>query len=281
MYGLIEARGSPMRRCCDYLDLGDGIGETQRLSIVLKVPQPSDNETKCQRKVLTIQEKVKLLAMITDGKKIAEVAHHYDLNESTVRSIHKDEKNIHATATISFNKEAKRIVTSHNKFIVKTQSALAVWISDSCKTNIPLDSLFIREKAKQLYQHFTADKPQPGPSSATSMDFTASKGWSEKFQKSYYLKSVVLHRKDVSADQPAAEDYANNMFQKVLEEGEYHPEQGSLTDEDLVEMTKSVSEEEEEQPEVPGGQEEEVGLTLEHLLQVVRTIKVVQDMIGE
>nr|KAF6398648.1 hypothetical protein HJG59_010241 [Molossus molossus] len=82
--------------------------------------KPSDDETKCQRKMLTIYEKVKLLDMIKDGKKIVEVAHHYDLNESIVCSICEDEKNIRATATVSFNKEAKCIVTSCNKFLVKT-----------------------------------------------------------------------------------------------------------------------------------------------------------------
>lgn len=114
--------------------------------------------------MLTIQEKVKLLDMIKDGKKIVEVARHYDLNESTVRSIRKDEKNIRATATVSFNKEAKRVVTSRNKLIVKTESALAVWISDSRKKNIPLHSLVIREKAKQLYQPFYG-----GPDGRTSI----------------------------------------------------------------------------------------------------------------
>ncbi|KAM7063985.1 tigger transposable element-derived protein 1-like isoform 1-T10 [Molossus nigricans] len=257
--------------------------------------KPSDDETKRRRKMLTIQEKVKLLDMIKDGKKIVEVARHYNLNESTVRSIRKDEKNIRATATVSFNKEAKRVMTSRNKFIVKTESALAVWISDSRKKNIPLDSLVIREKARQLYQRFTEDEPQPGPSSATFMDFTASKGWFEKFQKRYHLKSVVLHGEAASADQPAAEDCVNNTFQKILEEGEYHPEQVFNMDETRLfwkrmpsrtfifkdEAKVRVSEEEEEQPEVPGGQEEEVGLTLERLSQVVRTIKVVQDVIGK
>nr|KAF6471665.1 hypothetical protein HJG59_011037 [Molossus molossus] len=166
--------------------------------------------------MLTIQEKVKLLDMIKDGKKIVKVAHHYDLNESTVRSIHKEEKNFCATATVSFNKEAKRVVTSRNKFIVKTESAIAVWISNSCKKNIALNSLVIREKAKQLYQCFMADGPQPGPSSATFIDFMVSKGWFEKFQMRYHLKSVILHREAASADQPAAEDYVNNTFQKIL-----------------------------------------------------------------
>ncbi|XP_054610573.1 tigger transposable element-derived protein 1-like [Dunckerocampus dactyliophorus] len=184
--------------------------------------QPSGNDTKRRRKMLTIQEKVKLLDMIKDGKKIVEAARHYGLNESTVRSICKDEKKIRVTATVSLNKEAKRVMTNRNKFIMKTESALAVWINDSRKQNIPLNSLVIREKARQFYQHFTSDEPQPGPSSTT---FTASKGWFDKFQKRYQMKSVVLHREAAFADQFAAEEYVNYTFLNILEEGNYHPEQ--------------------------------------------------------
>nr|XP_057942280.1 tigger transposable element-derived protein 1-like [Doryrhamphus excisus] len=187
--------------------------------------QPSGIVTKRRRKMLTIQEKVKLLDMIKDGKKIVEAARHYGLNESTVRSICKDEKKIRVTATVSLNKEAKRVMTNRNKFIMKTESALAVWINDSRKQNIPLNSLVIREKARQFYQHFTADQtdePQPGTSSAT---FTASKGWFDKFQKRYQMKSVVLHRETAFADQLAAEEYVNYTFLNILEEGNYHPEQ--------------------------------------------------------
>ena len=53
----------------------------------------------------------------------------------------------------------------------------------------------------------------------------ASKGWFEMFQKRYQLKSVVLHGEAASADHSAAEDYVNDTLQKILEEGESHPEQ--------------------------------------------------------
>ena len=85
--------------------------------------------------------------MIKDGKKIVEVARHFNLNESTLRYIRKEEKKIRATASITFNEESKRVVASRDKFIVKTESVLAFWINDCRKKNIPLDSIVIREKA--------------------------------------------------------------------------------------------------------------------------------------
>ncbi|KAL1110329.1 hypothetical protein AAG570_007862 [Ranatra chinensis] len=186
--------------------------------------KPSQDKTKCQRKMLTIQEKVRLLDMIKDGKKIVEVAYHFNLNKPTVRYTCKEERKICATASITFNKEAKRVVTSRNKFTIKTKSVLAVWINNCRKKNIPLDSIVVWEKARQLYQRLSADKPRPESSSTMCVDFTASKGWFKKFQKRYQLKSVVLHGEAASADQSEAEDYVNDTFQKILEEGEYHPD---------------------------------------------------------
>ena len=100
----------------------------------------SGTQPKRQRKVMTIAEKVELLDMLKAGRSSAAVGRHYGINESTVRYIKKDEKKIRQTASISFNKEAKRVVTSRNKTIVKMEAALALWIADCRKKNVGLDT---------------------------------------------------------------------------------------------------------------------------------------------
>lgn len=115
----------------------------------------SEPESKRSRKTLTIVEKVKLLDMLKEGRTYAAVGRHFGLNESTVRYIKKDEKNIRSTAAVSFNKTAKRVVTSRNKVMVRMESALSLWISDCRKNNIALDSNTIRTKAKSLYDTYT------------------------------------------------------------------------------------------------------------------------------
>ena len=57
----------------------------------------SEPESKRSRKTLTIVEKVKLLDMLKEGRTYAAVGRHFGLNESTVRYIKKDEKNIRST----------------------------------------------------------------------------------------------------------------------------------------------------------------------------------------
>ena len=58
---------------------------------------------KRQRKMLTIAEKVELLDMLKEGKSYAATGRHYGINESSVRSIKKEENNIRTTAAIIFN----------------------------------------------------------------------------------------------------------------------------------------------------------------------------------
>ena len=60
------------------------------------------------------------------------------------------------TASISFNKEAKRVITSRNKTLVKMEAALALWIADCRKKNVSLHTNMFRTKAKNLYYTFVA-----------------------------------------------------------------------------------------------------------------------------
>jgi hypothetical protein len=190
----------------------------------------SGSETKRKRRMLTIVEKVKLLDMLKEGKNFANVARHYGLNESTVRYIFKEEKNIRETAAVSFSKTAKRAVTPRSKPIVKMESTLAMWINDCRKKNISMDTNTICTKAKKLYETFAAKgdgDEEAGPSSDSptkAAPFNASRGWFEKFRKRYGLRSVSLHGEAASADKEAAEAYVDT-FKTIIEEGGYMPEQ--------------------------------------------------------
>ncbi|XP_054870822.1 uncharacterized protein LOC118470476 isoform X2 [Amphiprion ocellaris] len=108
----------------------------------------SDTELKRQQKMLT--KKVELLNMLKEERSYATVGRHYGINESSVHYIKKDEKNVRMMAAMSFNKTAKRVITSCNKAVVRMESALALWISHCRKKNIPLDTINIRTKAKML-----------------------------------------------------------------------------------------------------------------------------------
>uniref|UniRef100_A0A8C6LNN1 HTH psq-type domain-containing protein n=1 Tax=Nothobranchius furzeri TaxID=105023 RepID=A0A8C6LNN1_NOTFU len=101
-------------------------------------------EPKRKRKMMTIAEKVTLLDMLNEGRSYAAVARHFGVNESTVRYIKKDEVKIRKTASITFSKSAKRVVTARNKAIVSLEGALSIWIADCQKKQMPFDIIILQ-----------------------------------------------------------------------------------------------------------------------------------------
>ncbi|XP_039608826.1 tigger transposable element-derived protein 1-like [Polypterus senegalus] len=146
-----------------------------------------------------------------EGKSYPAVGCHYGI-ESTVRYIKKDEKSIRSTAAVSFNQGGEK---------------------NYCrKKNISVDTNIIREKAKQLYDKFADagdaldDDPQPGTSAESpteSCEFTASKGWFQKFKKRFNLASVNLQG-EAASDKAAAEKYVADTFKAIIKEGGYRPQ---------------------------------------------------------
>ncbi|KAF7239066.1 Tigger transposable element-derived protein 1 [Varanus komodoensis] len=202
---------------------------------------------KCQRKFKTLWEKAELLDLFWELKSNATVAHHYGVNESTIRYIKKNKAAIRSTVSVCFCDSAKKVTTVRNKNIVRVESALVLWITD-CRKNIPLDGNIIREKARKLYQQFTTgdntegiEEPQPGPSTAPEPEnFQASKGWFDRFQKLFNIKSVYLHGEAASASKEAVEKYPET-FRHIIEEKGYKPEQVFNIDETGLFWKKMLS----------------------------------------
>lgn len=194
---------------------------SHKWSVLSKV---SDSKPKRQRKIFTMEEKVKRFDMLKEGR-CADVDHYYGINESTVCYIKKDKK---------------IVVPSRNKAIVRMESALAFWIRYFRKTNIALDTNVSRKKARQLCGKFTNGRnddpndPEPGlsPASATKpTEFNINKGWFDKFQRRFNLKSMSLYGESASVDKPAAVEYVTETFKTIVEEGGYSREKVFKMDE--------------------------------------------------
>ncbi|XP_070605089.1 tigger transposable element-derived protein 1-like [Erythrolamprus reginae] len=270
-------------------------------------------DAKKTRRILTIKEKIDILDMLKGGRSYADVGRQYGINESSVRTIRDDEKKIRQSSLMAFNKAAKRMVTPRNKRLMKMEAALSLWVQDCRKKSIALDTNTIRTKAQQLYNRLEdTEGGDADEGNAAPATFTASKGWFEKFQRRYGLKSVSLHGEAASADTGAAENFVQRTFKDLIAEGGYLPEQVfnmdetglfwkrmpsrtflmqeevnglldehglPLTDKDLEELTRSASEEEEEAEAEQAEEEEDVGLTLERLAELNRATSNVQRMV--
>ncbi|XP_054710962.1 tigger transposable element-derived protein 1-like [Uloborus diversus] len=157
------------------------------------------------------------------------------MSESSIRTIKNQEKEIRKSAELSFNSEARRVVSKQNANIMKMEAALVSWIKEVREWGVTIDGPLIKEKAKELYLEIAGesttapaeventDKLQPGPSSI--QPFHASAGWFHNFTKRCNLKSVLLHGESSSPDLAAAKYYVESEFPNIIAEGHYQPEQ--------------------------------------------------------
>lgn len=180
--------------------------------------------TKRTRKVMTLSEKVILLDKLRCGMSYAACSREYGVNESTVRYIKKNEKEIRQAVINSAPTTAK--VTQHVRdgIIIKTEKALNIWIEDLNRRHIPVDTNSIRDKAKSLYEHFSDGETN------SKNNFLASKGWFENFKKRFSLHNLKTTGEAASADHAAAEAYPAEFSKRMKDKG-YQPEQVFNADE--------------------------------------------------
>lgn len=133
----------------------------------------------------------------------------YGLNESTVRYIKKNEKEIRQAVINSAPTTAKVTQHARDGVIIKTKKALNIWIEDLNRRNIPLDTHSIRDEGKSLYEHFSDGDME------CKNYFVASKGWFENFKKRFSLHSLKMTGEAASADHAVAEAYPAE-FSKMI-----------------------------------------------------------------
>ncbi|GFS95398.1 HTH CENPB-type domain-containing protein [Nephila pilipes] len=139
---------------------------------------------KRRRNLLPLSEKVKVLDLIRkDKKSYSEVAKIYGKNESSIREIVKKEKAIRSSFAI-LPHTSKATSTVRDKYLVKTEQALNLWVREMNIKCVPIDGNVIRQKALMLYKDFHRESP----ASNLSKPFTASKGWLHRFRLRFDLK---------------------------------------------------------------------------------------------
>uniref|UniRef100_UPI00358FB966 tigger transposable element-derived protein 1-like n=1 Tax=Myxine glutinosa TaxID=7769 RepID=UPI00358FB966 len=155
--------------------------------------------TKRQKKMMSLSQKVELLDRLLRGASAASVGRHYDVNESTVRCIRKNDKAIHESISASAVSSMKVVTHVRDVHIERMEKAL-ISIKDNTQKNMPLSGPLIRAKVKHIYDHLSgagtgdASKSDAPRYDATSsaISLTASRGWFHRFKEWYGLKNVKL-----------------------------------------------------------------------------------------
>uniref|UniRef100_A0A8C4QHC6 HTH CENPB-type domain-containing protein n=1 Tax=Eptatretus burgeri TaxID=7764 RepID=A0A8C4QHC6_EPTBU len=193
----------------------------------LKASAGHESNGKRQKKVMYLSQKVELLDRLAGGETAASVGRHYGVNESTVRSIKKNEVGIRASVAASIPKSAKVLFITRDPNLEKMEKTLNLWIEDQTQKQVPLNGSIIREEAKRLYDDLM--KASGGEGSSCS-SFLASKGWFENFKKRYGLHNMKFVVESASTDHEAAQNFLSQL-KKIIEEKGYRPEQVFNADE--------------------------------------------------
>lgn len=110
-----------------------------------------------KRKAILIGTKLDIIRDIRSGMKNADVAKKYDLSKSTISTILKDEKKLHAVTNISSDENKwERLCEATYKDV---EDALFKWFLDARGKNVPINGPLLIKKASDFafllgYQDF-------------------------------------------------------------------------------------------------------------------------------
>ena len=193
-----------------------------------------------KRKAITLDTKIKMLDLLRKGEKISSVAKSYGMNESTVRTIKKNEeatrKSVMSGSQVSSNFSSY----TRDVAIEMMEKALMMWIEDHTQKRIPIDSISIKHKAVRLYNTIKENDKSASSTNEKTCNFTASKGWFERFKKRHSLHNLKIQGELASGDENAAKKFIP-IFKKIIQENNYTPDQIFNADETGLNWKKMPS----------------------------------------
>lgn len=110
---------------------------------------------------------------------------------------------MHARVVIA-PKIAKIMATMSDKYLVKMEKALNLWVEDMNRKHVPNDSYVLHQKALSLYEDVSKESSEMSDTKFTFFFFTESKRWLHKFSNRFELKNIKLTEEAASADEVAA-----------------------------------------------------------------------------
>lgn len=173
------------------------------------------HSAKWDRKSITLHMKLEVLWRFEEGEKLTQIARALGLATSTVASIRVNKDKIWANSQASTPVSAKQLTRCRGVVMGHMERLLSLWIEEQKHRNLPVSTLLIQDKARQLFaqvQHEQGDGTQVET-------FGASNGWFARFKARH---NVLLTDEPAVADVQAAACYPSVLC-TILEEGCYSP----------------------------------------------------------
>ena len=113
----------------------------------------SNSSTKRKRHVLSIDDKVAAVRMLTDGCSLTVVSEKFGIPKSTVSGLRKNREKMldfqQKTAEIGMSRPAKRMKMGKSE---ELDDAVFMWFNQKRQQGIPVCGPLLCEKAKQLHE---------------------------------------------------------------------------------------------------------------------------------
>lgn len=178
-----------------------------------------------QRKTISLEKKIEILDKLKSGRSSTSVAKDYGMNEATVRSIKRREDSVRKSVAGGTSASAKFSTYKRHDLIEAVEKALVIWLEDQSKRKISVDSNLIRHKALDIFSALKEKQETP-----STIEFSASKGWFERFKKRHNLNNIKLKGEIVPGDEQLAKEYFQKL-RNIVQENSYVPDQVFNADE--------------------------------------------------
>ncbi|XP_058029622.1 tigger transposable element-derived protein 1-like isoform X3 [Ahaetulla prasina] len=192
-----------------------------KMSSKRKSSSTTEGSKKKQRKVISLNLKMKIIKAYEAGKKVTNIAQEEGLAHSTISAILKDKERI-KEATKGSSGMTTSIIRKQKHLVHEMEKLLILWIEDQIQKRLPVSLFLIQNKARSI---FSTLKERAGDECTET--FTASRGWFMRFQlRFHYQKTHRLGKADKEAGKHFPDELDN-----VVAEGNYFAEQIFRVDE--------------------------------------------------
>ncbi|GFX90637.1 tigger transposable element-derived protein 1 [Trichonephila clavipes] len=142
-------------------------------------------------KTISLETKIASLDRLEKGEGSTAIGKHFNLGESTVRAIKKNEAAIRKSVISGTKLSTKFASYTRDVLLERTERAIAIWIKEQVQRRIPVSGYLIQEKALQFYKSMKQSEPSTSTSQA-GKEFSASKGWLTGFLKRNALHNIKI-----------------------------------------------------------------------------------------
>ncbi|XP_058444744.1 tigger transposable element-derived protein 1-like isoform X2 [Malaya genurostris] len=149
-----------------------------------------------QRRTFSLTEKLNILNRLESGHTATALGIEYNVNESTIRNMRRQEPSIRSMARLVSSDVAAGSMRKRNPRFGKMETCLAAWRDDMRTKRLVLYHSKIRAKALELYERIGEDTEY-----ADGNSFHGSNGWFERFKNKHGLFEIRPHKDRIPPDE--------------------------------------------------------------------------------